>query len=272
MTPGDVYDPLTWPSTLLAGDLVVRVTYDGLPVAKGRARYKAHGKGMYTPLSTREYETKIGWLIRKALGPVAPDAESRFGLRCVFYRPNRLRIDCDNLIKAISDAATGLVWKDDSQVLEVIGRLFLAAERPHVEFAIYRVPDTAARPKCPTCAKRFVTYPSIGSKYCSVECFNQTRRVTRNCRQCEKTFTLPQSSAKATSRFCSRSCASTFHGQVRVARTALNRVCQDCGRPVSRREYTRCRGCSMKHRSDPTSNYWKVRHAAKPTPDMETAG
>lgn len=177
VAPEIEYDPLQWPSPLTAAELVVRVTYEGLPVSKARARFNpASGRRPYTPTRTVEYEQSLAWKIRLALGSREPDAESRFGLRCVFYRPTRQRIDCDNLIKAVSDAATGLVWKDDSQVLEVIGRLFLAADRPHVEFAIYRVPDTAPRPRCRTCGKPYSTYPSIDDECCSTEC----RRAARS--------------------------------------------------------------------------------------------
>lgn len=257
----NVFDPSFWPYPITTEQIVIRLSVEGEPVSKARARYTRAGR-MYTPQKTVAHEAMLKLLMRAELGAIDPDGKSRFGLRSIFYRSTRQRIDCDNLLKAVSDAANGVVWKDDAQVVEVIGRLFLADASPRTEIVIYRVDDPAPRDKCPVCGKEVVTYPSQGVKYCSLDCYNKTLRTTLECRWCKKEYEVPISIAKRGKGFCSRQCSREYHGR---KRSELNGPqtwkCIDCGGPVSRREYERCRACSMIHRQDPTSNYWKLRHA-----------
>lgn len=256
------YNILTWPYPIPKDDLVLSLVYDGEPISKQRVRFGAGGT-VYTPAKTRHYEKTIGWELRAKLQGIEPDSESKFALRCIFYRSNRQRIDCDNLIKAISDAATGVVWQDDNQVLEVIGRLFLKDETPRVEVAIYRIPDTTPAKNCLHCGKRFNTPPSVDSNHCSMECRNNATHVKVTCKECSKEFEIVQSLAKKRAGFCSRDCSVIYHGRQKRRKGSDLWICQDCGGSVSRKEYVRCRSCSMKHRSDPTSNYWRVRHEIK---------
>lgn len=254
------FDPMLWPYEVDEKDVAVRLTVDGQPFSKGRARFTKAGHA-YTPKKTRSHENMLKLLMRSALPTDEPDDKSRFGLRCLFYRSTRQRIDCDNLIKAVSDAATGAVWKDDAQVLEVIGRLFLADDEPRTEIVIYRIEDPSPRGVCPVCGKEVVTYPSQGIVYCSSECWSKNQRVMRECRWCGEEYELVQSMAKRSKGFCSRKCSMAYHGRKKTEERGPHTwTCKDCGGPVSRKEYERCRACSMKHRQDPTSNYWKVRH------------
>ena len=257
------YDPIVWPYVISEDDIVLRLTVEGDPLSKARPRFGADGN-IYTPQKTRNYEDAIGFLMRGELRDREPDSKGRYALRCIFYRSNRQRIDCDNLLKIVSDAATAQVWEDDCQVVEVIGRLFLASKHPRTEIVIHRVDNPSPHRECQFCGKEFVTYPSVDSKFCSVDCANKSKRVTVTCRWCGEEFELPQSVAKKRKDFCSRACASSFHGEKRSGANGPSTwKCQDCGGGVSRKEYTRCRACSMKHRSDPTSNYWKLRHKKK---------
>ena len=241
-------NPLQWPYSVAEQAIVLHIKVDGQPTSKAR----------------RAYENRLRCLMRDMLNGLLPDSANRFGLRCLFYRDTRQRIDCDNLMKAVSDAATGVAWKDDAQVVEVIGRLFLASDKPYAEIVIYRVDDPAPRKRCLTCGKEVITYPSTDSNYCSPECYRKSTYVTTTCKECGKEFELVRSLAKKRAGFCSRRCALLFYGRQKTAeRGPQTWKCRVCGGPVSRKEYEVCRGFSMKERSLPTSNYWKVRHAPK---------
>lgn len=252
------FNPLSWPYPVLECDLVLHLVVDGQPISKARL----------------EYEKRVRAIIHESLNGNSPDAESSFGLRCLFYRNSRQRIDCDNLIKAVSDAATGEVWKDDNQVVEVIARLFLASDNARAEIAIYRLPNPSPHKKCLVCGKEFVTYPSVDADYCSQDCYQKSTHATVVCRECGKPFEIVQSLAKIRAGFCSRQCALAYYGKKKTAeRGPQTWKCRVCGGPVSRKEYELCRACSMKERMQPTSNYWKLRygnqHDDKAAPRVE---
>ena len=133
-------------------EIVLCMRFIGEPVSKARARFTRAG-GIYTPEKTRAYEEQLQWIMRTHLRSREPDTKGRFALRCIFYRGSRQRIDCDNLIKTVSDAATGQVWYDDYQVMEIVGKLFLADNNPRAEILIHRVEDSAQRLECPVCGK-----------------------------------------------------------------------------------------------------------------------
>ena len=259
------YDPAVWPYPIPFEDIVLRVSIEAEPLSKKRARIGRNG-GMYTPQDTRDYETSLNLIMSNAVNSTEPDRASKFGLRCIFYRSNRQRIDCDNMIKVVADAATktGVIWGDDNQVIEIIGRTFLACEVPHTDIVIYKVGNPFPHQKCPECGKEFITFKSTNVKHCSAACASKSKHVTLICRECGEHFDIVQSMAKKRGGFCSRECSMRYHGRKKTQeRGPQTWKCQDCGGPVSRKEYTRCRACSMKHRQEPTSNYWRVRYGDK---------
>jgi endogenous inhibitor of DNA gyrase (YacG/DUF329 family) len=102
-----------------------------------------------------------------------PDADSAFGVRVFFFTKSHQRRDLDNMLKLVCDACTGIVWKDDSQVIEVYARCYRADEKPRTELVISTLPATATPPtiKCEICGKSKRIYPShSGRKYCSRKC------------------------------------------------------------------------------------------------------
>jgi Holliday junction resolvase RusA-like endonuclease len=93
----------------------------GKPVGKERPRL---GKGrVYTPAKTRDYEQTVAWYAKSLMhgrpiitGPV------RLMITCCLSGKGEdgqwhvSRPDADNLIKALSDAMNGIVYKDDCQI------------------------------------------------------------------------------------------------------------------------------------------------------------
>lgn len=111
------------------------------PVPKGRPRF---GSGhVYTPERTSQFETTVRWLLRQATlkqGLIIPVLAGDIGLHVTCW-VGRMGSDFDNYLKAISDAANGIVWKDDRQVMD--GRVTLvrtaAGISPHIDFTAWEM-------------------------------------------------------------------------------------------------------------------------------------
>lgn len=251
--------------TISPQKVIVSLTLDIEPVSKARPRFNGRGRP-YTPKRTRDYEATLAVAMRKAMGPRAAIGDGRtMGMACVFRRKTKQRVDCDNMLKAVSDAANGIIWADDVQCIEVYGRLHRDCESPSVQIVFYSVDaETGKERPCVFCGKVFRRPPSQMSDYCSRMCADKSKRVTKSCKQCGKTYELPQSVADKSVGYCSRNCAGIGNGANRRAAHSDKWTCEDCGSHVTRREYKVCRSCSMKRRSDPSSNYWKLRHKKKP--------
>lgn len=113
---------------------LISFTFEVAPIAKQRARAGARGKH-YTPERTRAAEEHLSWRFKLALkGQVL---EGNLGLVCVFYRPDRRRIDGDNMLKLVCDAGNlARAWGDDCQITTKLARIELDKERPRTEIAI----------------------------------------------------------------------------------------------------------------------------------------
>ena len=118
----------------------ITIRVPGDPVAKGRPRATAIGgrARMYTPASTRAYEQRVAVAAREAMAKAPPMdgalsvsieitmqipvswtraklADALAGLVMPTSRP-----DLDNLVKALTDACNGIVWRDDSQIVRLM--------------------------------------------------------------------------------------------------------------------------------------------------------
>ena len=110
------------------------------PQGKGRGRAVRAGKGsrVITPEKTRTYEATVVDLARAAIGELLLEGPIAVKIWCKFPRSKeqskiykktnepkcypgtfwaeRIRIDVDNLAKAILDSLNGAIWVDDKQV------------------------------------------------------------------------------------------------------------------------------------------------------------
>lgn len=90
----------------------------GPPVPWQRARTK-RGQ-FYNPRKMRDWQHKVAWCAKIAMGPLGPTA-SKVSVTMRVRRQVR-RGDLSNYVKAVEDAIRGIVYRDDAQVSGIDGR------------------------------------------------------------------------------------------------------------------------------------------------------
>jgi len=97
-----------------------------MPVAKGRPRFTSKGRA-YTPSKTVRAEQDMRFYLGKYFS--GPPLECALHIQAIFTfvrpksvtakkRPHMVVVpDIDNVLKGLADAANGLVWVDDSQIV-----------------------------------------------------------------------------------------------------------------------------------------------------------
>lgn len=289
---------LTWPTTIAKSRLVAVGRLDEDCIPGQRARVTRSGGAYYSKRYTA-YREQLGWTIKQSLRrlPSEPDADSSYGVRVAFARATRQRTDVDNVLKTVLDAATGIVWRDDSQVLEAtIRKLGVQRDDPYLEFVLYTVPPVEQSVGiCLSCQKPIKGwFPSVRAVTCGGACAEalrlqnrakrkrtcgkcsrtfvvsavavkgafceSCRKGPRTCDQCGGKFVIARSKAARQHRqFCSRECALLWWR----TRPAKGRTvpCPKCGAPKAERyKASLCRACRMEARGDGNAaNYWRFR-------------
>ena len=110
-------------------------TVYGSPVAQGRPRFVRRGNfvGTYDPANSRDWKRTVQSQLLTALDDKPEIHEGALSLQLHFYlpRPKSLpkrakdhikKPDVDNLAKGVKDAMKGIVYRDDSQVVELLVR------------------------------------------------------------------------------------------------------------------------------------------------------
>jgi Holliday junction resolvase RusA-like endonuclease len=69
------------------------------------------------------------------------DPEDRFGIKAVFLRKTKRRVDLDNLLKMVGDSGIGVIYPDDSQVVELSAKLILGVAEPRVVMVVYKIEE-----------------------------------------------------------------------------------------------------------------------------------
>lgn len=137
----------------VTGVAVIQCTVLGQPVPKARPRFSSRSGRAYTPKKTKDYEKKIGKVVR----PMVKDKISgavHVNLNVVFNRPKYMqtkkyqdglilhtkRPDLDNVIKAVLDALNS-VLDDDAQVSKITATKYYAEKQgnPRTEITISKL-------------------------------------------------------------------------------------------------------------------------------------
>jgi Holliday junction resolvase RusA-like endonuclease len=111
--------------------------------------FKKSKKGGYTPKRIKEWEETVAWTAKAAMGQQELlqgklQQELLQGkLKCdlVFVRDNRRRVDVNNLSKPVTDAMNGVVYDDDSQIVDQWTRKFYSKENPGLTVKVYPVDE-----------------------------------------------------------------------------------------------------------------------------------
>lgn len=108
----------------------------GEPVAKGRPRFTRQGR-TYTPKRTHDYESEVAMMAKAAMGssepletpvtvcvyatfPIPQSYSKKRTEACLNGSERHIkRPDLDNCVKAITDGMNGIVYKDDSQIVNL---------------------------------------------------------------------------------------------------------------------------------------------------------
>ncbi|MBY9081035.1 RusA family crossover junction endodeoxyribonuclease [Paenibacillus sp. HN-1] len=133
---------------------MIQFTVFGEPVAQGRPKFSTAGgfTRAYDPKKSRDYKDYV----RLAAQDYAPAAllDGPLGIAVIAYRPTPKSFskkkaaaaergeilpvskpDADNYLKGVKDALKGVIWKDDSQVVDAFVQKRYSA-KPRIEIKI----------------------------------------------------------------------------------------------------------------------------------------
>jgi Holliday junction resolvase RusA-like endonuclease len=129
--------------------MIQTFTILGIPKAQGRPRFARMGSFVktYDPKDSRQYKDNVAAQI-VAQQPVFCEGPLRVELCFYLPRPKTLskkvlhhtkKPDLDNLIKGTKDAMKGIVWRDDSQVVNLEAAKIYTETEPKVEIRVKEI-------------------------------------------------------------------------------------------------------------------------------------
>lgn len=216
------------------------IVIEGNPHSKARARVSKNG-GFFAPDASAENALRAE-LKRMFPAPM----EGNIGVGCIFFRKDKHRIDVDNMLKHVMDAATKACWHDDSQVTAKLGFVELDASRPRTVIIMGQHKSTMDRsvqpPRvCKQCGKEFSRYGS--GPYCSRPCAAHSRgadlSASVECAECGKEFKR----TNYLSRLCSEECRLAALRKRNSRDVKPHPGCKGCGAALSKPGYILCRKC-----------------------------
>lgn len=232
---------------LSSGERSYYIEIPGAPWSKARPRF---GKGRtFTPKEDVDAERRTAGYLRQI---VSVPFTGNVGIACLFFRPNRQRIDTDNLLKHVCDAAKGVLWIDDYQCTAMMGVLELDSESPRTAMMIgahetSMTRGTDAFVLCAVCEgpiyleKCKSKVPRTCSPECRVKLFGGPGSLAEqvNCSQCGAPFKRRNQYHK----MCSEQCrADSLRARNRAKGRPMSR-CMDCGKELAHKRGGRCRDC-----------------------------
>ena len=229
-----------------SADSIKMITIPGAPWSKSRPRF-SKGRA-YRDQDDVDAEVRTSGHMKAV---VKEPLKGNAGLVCLFFRPNRQRIDTDNLIKHVCDSANGVLWIDDSQCTAVMGVIELDADNPRTVIAVGEHVSTLKRGSdatapCAVCGQPIPLDGHRGKppKTCSLECRQSDKGYPDlsklfPCAQCGKLFRR----RNRTIICCSKECGRARQIGTRKAKSRGVSNCQDCGKQLAHNRGGRCRDC-----------------------------
>lgn len=225
------------------------IVIPGEPASKSRPRFTRKGK----PYRTKEdvdAEQRTAAHIRR----VFPEPwTGNMAVGCVFFRPNKQRIDVDNMLKHVCDAANHIAWLDDSQITALYGIAEMDAAEPRTIIVFTTHTSSLVRGSdnmrpCERCSKPFPLMGTSKKRFCGKSCSYKARGHDLNepvhCKHCKRPFRRTTTAQT----MCSRECwADHLRGKAK-ARAKPKSVCPGCGKTLAHSRGGRCREC---WRADP---------------------
>lgn len=93
----------------------------------------------FTDKKVKEWQESVAWSARSAMaGGEYLDGKVRVEL--LFELSNKRRVDCDNLSKAVLDSCNGVIWQDDSAVVDLHIRK-IVSKTPGVTVVVEQIED-----------------------------------------------------------------------------------------------------------------------------------
>lgn len=230
-------------------DNMAMVMIPGAPWSKSRPRFARKTGRTYTPKEDVDAEERTARFLRAR---VKTPFTGNVGLACLFFRPNRQRIDTDNLIKHVCDAANGVLWADDSQCTAVMGIVEMDPDRPRTVIVVGEHQSTLRRGTdatiaCQVCGGPIYLDQVAGKvpKTCSPECRLKVPGAAGSlaelvpCLQCGVPFKRGNHAQK----LCGERCRYDFlRDKKRAAARPFSR-CTTCDAELTHRRGGRCRNC-----------------------------
>lgn len=224
------------------------ILIDGAPWSKSRPRFARNGR-VYPKKDDVDAEARTSWFMKSV---VKQPFRGNVGMVCLFYRPNHQRIDTDNLLKHVCDAANNVLWLDDSQATAVAGTIELDSDNPrtiilvgsHVSTLKRGVDDTK---QCPVCGGTIRLSTRLRVTNVPITCSRKCANIFRGYESLEKLVVCPQCNQgfrrrTATQKLCSETCRTQSLANRNKNATPWSE-CVDCGKTLSHKRGGRCREC-----------------------------
>lgn len=104
------------------GAILVELTINREPMPAPRPRSTSRGPAVFLPDSYTAERDALRLIMRSAMR-ATPPASGPVELEILWVRTNHRKADTDNLEKLLLDAGNGVLYDDDSQVLDVRKRI-----------------------------------------------------------------------------------------------------------------------------------------------------
>jgi Holliday junction resolvase RusA-like endonuclease len=94
--------------------------------------------GFYKPQTIVDYQEDIAWKAKQAMNGHDP-FDGYLAIEVFFYRQYKHRVDNDNLLKPVSDAMSGIVYGDDTQILRTHIERRFCNRQPGIRVHVWQI-------------------------------------------------------------------------------------------------------------------------------------